>query len=65
MLRFQVDGMTCGHCVSTITKALQGVDPAADVTADLGAKVVTVESKAEPEALAQAIRQAGYAVQAR
>ena len=65
MLSFKVDGMTCGHCVQTVTKAVQGVDPGAIVNADLPAKIVTVESEAQASAIADAIRRAGYGVEAR
>ncbi|WP_241485531.1 heavy-metal-associated domain-containing protein, partial [Xanthomonas euvesicatoria] len=28
--------MTCGHCVRTVTQAIQAVDPHAQVDVDLG-----------------------------
>jgi hypothetical protein len=34
----RVDDMSCGHCVATITKAIQAKWPAAGVTADLPAR---------------------------
>ncbi|MEY3674478.1 MAG: hypothetical protein RJB47_1186, partial [Pseudomonadota bacterium] len=33
MLTFEVNDMTCGHCVSSITKAVVAVDHEAKVTA--------------------------------
>lgn len=27
MLRFNVEGMSCGHCVGAVTRAVQGLDP--------------------------------------
>jgi copper chaperone CopZ len=30
MITFEVNDMTCGHCVSTITKALKATDKDAD-----------------------------------
>ncbi|MEK1843183.1 MAG: cation transporter, partial [Pseudomonas sp.] len=41
---FNVEDMSCGHCVKAITQALQAKDPAASVRIDLAAKEVGVES---------------------
>ncbi|RON03705.1 copper resistance protein CopZ [Pseudomonas brassicacearum] len=41
---FNVQGMSCGHCVRAITEALQAKDPAASIRVDLAAKEVGVES---------------------
>lgn len=60
MIAFQVKDMTCGHCVATVTKAVQGMDAAAQVTIDLVAHQVAVESAESAERIAQAIREAGY-----
>ncbi len=65
MLQFDVDGMTCGHCVQAVTRAVKAVDSAADVKVDLAAKRVAVETRATGEAVAQAITDAGYPVSAR
>lgn len=61
MIAFQVNDMTCGHCVSTITKALKAADPDAKVQIDLAAHRVQVEpAAAQANQLADAIREAGY-----
>ena len=61
MIAFHVDDMTCGHCVSTITKALKGADRDATVQIDLASHRVQVEpATAGAEELADAIREAGY-----
>ncbi|MFO1340368.1 MAG: heavy-metal-associated domain-containing protein [Burkholderiaceae bacterium] len=61
MIAFEVQDMTCGHCASTITKALKEADPAAQVRIDLSAHRVEVEPvEAEPDELASAIAEAGY-----
>ena len=62
MLRFQVQGMSCGHCVQAVTKAVHAVDAAAQVQVDLSGASVSVESKAAKEAIASAIQDAGYEV---
>ena len=61
MPSFQVDDMTCNHCVRAITQAVQGADPAAQVQVDLGSHRVVIGSSAVGVlALQQAIEQAGY-----
>jgi copper chaperone len=60
MHQFTVRDMTCGHCVSTITKALKSEDPNAKVEISLGQHLVKVESEASAEVLAECITEAGY-----
>lgn len=60
--RFDVQGMTCGHCVRAVTEAVKRVDPAATVAVDLPTGRVEVESGAARERIAAAIREEGYAV---
>jgi copper chaperone len=59
---FTVTGMTCGHCEKAVTRALQQVDPQAEVKIDRARNLVQVESAQPREALAQAIAEEGYAV---
>ena len=54
--------MTCGHCEKAVTRALQQVDPQAQVVIDRAQNRVQVESTQAREALAQAIAEEGYAV---
>ena len=60
MITLHVTDMTCDGCVRAITKAVQRVDAGASVTADVAAKRVAVESKAAADALAAAVREAGF-----
>ncbi len=62
MQTFKVEEMSCGHCVSTVTKAVQSIDPQARVDADLTTGTVTVESSASHTQLAAIIEKAGYPV---
>lgn len=62
MIQFEVEGMSCNHCVGAITRAVQTVDPAAQVAADVPTQAVKVESNADQTALRQAIEAAGYPV---
>lgn len=64
MLRFQVEGMSCNHCVQAVTKAVRGVDAKADVEVDLAAASVTVRGSDRRDDLAAAIEAAGYKVAA-
>jgi copper chaperone len=61
MIAFEVNDMSCAHCVSAITQALKGVDKHARVQIDLARHRVQVHpSTAHAQELADAIRQAGY-----
>jgi len=63
-MKFEVEGMSCNHCVAAITKAVQAVDPAAKVLADVPTQTVSVDSGAAGQALREAIEAAGYPVRA-
>ena len=61
MTTFQVDDMTCGHCISAITKAVRGVDPSASVSIDLATHRVDIGStQTDAAKLSSAIEEAGY-----
>ena len=59
-----VQGMTCGHCERAVTEAVKTVDPQATVKIDLASGVVEIDSAQPREALANAITEEGYTVQA-
>jgi copper chaperone len=64
MISLHVEGMTCGHCVSAITKAIQQLDATSDVKVNLAAKTVAVTSTTLSEKqLADVISGEGYQVQ--
>ncbi|MER9953139.1 MULTISPECIES: heavy-metal-associated domain-containing protein [unclassified Mesorhizobium] len=60
MLKLRVPDMSCGHCASTIEKAVKSVDPTAQVAIDLGSSTVAVETKADETAIRDVIKSAGY-----
>ena len=61
MITFEVKDMTCGHCASTIAKALKAADKDAKVEIDLAARRVQVEPEsADASDLGEAIKEAGY-----
>jgi len=61
--KFQVTGMSCGHCVNAVQNAVQTVDPEAQVTVDLETGHVDVLSEQPRKDIVAAIENAGYAVQ--
>jgi copper chaperone len=61
MIAFEVKDMSCGHCVSTITRAVKGIDKDAEVRIDLDRHRVEIDAAAvDARALAEAISEAGY-----
>lgn len=61
---FNVQGMTCGHCVRAVTNAIKGEDPAADVQVDLAKGEVVVESQLPAEQIIGLIVEEGYTAKA-
>ena len=62
MYELKVEGMSCGHCVSAVTKSVQAVDAAAKVEVDLPTQKVRVNSSASLENIKAAVADAGYDV---
>jgi copper chaperone len=61
MFAFQVNDMTCNHCVGSITQALMKVDPGAGVQVNLAQHQVLVEPGiASAAQLTNAIADAGF-----
>lgn len=61
MQAFRVDDMTCGHCASTITKAVRAVDAGAKVEIDLAQHLVRIDpANTHDGDLSKAIAEAGY-----
>jgi copper chaperone len=61
---FQVQGMSCGHCVGAVTEAVKTLDPQAEVKVDLASGQVEVQSQQDHAAIARAIEEEGYKVAA-
>jgi copper chaperone len=59
-MQFEVENMSCGHCVRTITKALQRLDPAATVSVDLATKRVAAAGAFSAEAAIAAMAAEDY-----
>lgn len=65
MHELTVEGMSCGHCVSRVTKTVQALDEHAKVEVDLATKKVRIDSRADLDRIAAAIDEAGYPVTGR
>ncbi len=60
-----VEGMTCGHCVETVTKAVSSLDGISQVSVDLDKKQVTVdfdESRTDMDTISSKIIEVGFEV---
>ena len=61
-MKMIVEGMTCDHCVRTITRAIHQLDPSAQVDIDLGMEEVNIAGSITVDAMVAAIQEAGYRV---
>ena len=60
---FAVEGLTCGHCVQTIQKAVSALEGVKSASVDLvpgGRSRLTVGGNADDSALREAVTSAGY-----
>jgi copper chaperone len=57
---YRVGGMTCGGCVSAVTRAIRRLDPEAAVAVDLAAGKVSVGSTLAEDAVRRAVEAAGF-----
>ena len=60
-MQFHIETMTCGGCVRGVTKAIQSVDPTAQVSADAATHKVDVITTAPRAKLEAVLAGAGYA----
>lgn len=61
---FHVEGMTCGHCVSSVEEEVSAIPGVAQVDVDLetGRLVVTSDEPVPADAVQAAVDEAGYAL---
>ena len=59
-MQLHIENMTCGGCARSVTKAIQSVDPAAQVKADPSSRSVVVTSASPREPILAALAEAGY-----
>ena len=62
-VEFAVDGLTCGHCVQTVEKAVSALDGVESASVDLvpgGRSRLRVQGTADAAAMQEAVTAAGY-----
>lgn len=59
---YTVDGMTCSHCVASVTEEFKQIAGVSDVTVELESGAVTVVSEVplDADAVKAAVEEAGY-----
>ncbi|WP_405114163.1 cation transporter [Micromonospora sp. NBC_01405] len=59
---YQVQGMTCGHCASSVSTEIGAIEGVSDVQVELAAGRVTVTSEGplETDTVRAAVDEAGY-----
>ncbi|MBF9197793.1 heavy-metal-associated domain-containing protein [Microvirga terrestris] len=60
---FHVPGMNCSGCQRAVTRAVQAIDPQAQVEADLEARTIKVTSRQSEASLLNALSNGGYPAQ--
>jgi copper chaperone len=63
MIELTLPTMTCGHCVKTVTRTVQQLDPAATVEIDLPTHRVRIGSQRAAQAFRAALAEEGYEAQ--
>ena len=62
-MTMKIDGMTCAHCVSQVTKALKKVEGVKLEQVSVGSATVSFDPAVTPEEkITQAVEDQGYAV---
>lgn len=59
---YDVQGMTCGHCVRSVTEEIEGIDGVTSVDVRLEESTAVVDGDVDPEAVRAAVAEAGYQV---
>ena len=60
MSTYRVNGMSCGGCVRSVTSALEGLAPDAEIKVSLEGKSVSIDGFDDAEAIKNAIEDAGF-----
>lgn len=64
--KLSIAGMTCGHCVSHVTKALESVSgvTSVDVELEKNSALIEADESVTAESVEKAVKAAGYSVTA-
>ena len=65
MERYQISGMTCGHCAQAVTREVEKIPKVERAVVDLSRGELTVDGSADEQAVRGAVIRAGYTVEAR
>lgn len=63
MSQFHIPDIHCDGCIRSLTGAVRDLDDKATLHADLTTKLVRVETTADDDAVAEAMRDAGFTVE--
>ena len=63
-LTMDISGMTCGHCVSSVTEEVSAIEGVTDVQVDLasGRVTITADQPVDEPQVRAAVEEAGYAL---
>lgn len=59
-MEFRLNNLTCGGCARSVTKAIQAIDPHADVATDPPTRIARVRTSLSEDEIVSALRSAGY-----
>ena len=60
MMKFNVEGMTCGHCQKAVKEALEGIPGVDRAEVDLDQGTALVHGSADAQVLISAVEDEGY-----
>jgi copper chaperone len=62
-VKLRIEGMSCGHCVASVRRALEGIDGAQAERVDVGSASVAYDpGRTDATRIMQAVEGAGYVV---
>ncbi len=64
-MKLSIEGMSCGHCVTAVTNALEAVPGVTEVSVDLEAGSAEVGGDADLQILIDTVEEQGYKAEAR
>lgn len=59
-MKFRIENMTCGGCARGVTRAIQKLDPGAEVEIDVERRLVEVRSGRPEGEVAEALAAVGF-----
>lgn len=59
-ITLQLEGLHCGHCVQSVSNALQALGTVEKVEIDLAQQIAVIETEERPEILIETIENLGF-----